>query len=151
MSARASLLAGLKATAMGALVGTSLPSVFFAVVAVGIASSEPAAAIGMAVLPFGVGWLVSGIGLVVLGWPLTTLLHRRGRESWRAYFLAGLLAGTFASFGAAWTVMGEFLEASLVIAGFGALTGGATGHFWWVYARKARARAYAPALVEVFE
>ncbi|MEE4206682.1 MAG: hypothetical protein V2I39_10330 [Erythrobacter sp.] len=150
MTTRASLLAGLKAVAMGTLVGMSLPTAFAAVVAAGLAADDPLAALFLVLFPFLAGLLAAALGLAVFGWPLTAWLHRMGRESWRAYVLPGAGGGALLVVAASYALVGEAL-AGVIPGVFGGLTGGATAHFWWVYARRKRAMVHAPSLEAIFE
>ncbi|QIQ85344.1 hypothetical protein [Erythrobacter sp.] len=151
MGTRASLLAGAKAAFLGALVGTSLPTLLMVVVLAGSVAADPGPVLIAMLLPFGTGFLAAAVGMVVLGWPLTAWLHRAGRESRRAYVVTGLTAGALPTGALAHVLFGEFLLMSAVIAAFGALTGGATAHFWWSGARKDRAMVHAPTLEAIFD
>jgi predicted membrane-bound mannosyltransferase len=104
------------------------------------------------VLPFGVGLIGAIIGMLVFGWPLTWWLKRSRLESNRAYVSAGLIGGCLSTLLISLVSFGMFfLEATLIFTAFGAFTGGATGHFWWRYARKHEVEAGTETLIEVFE
>lgn len=151
MDTRASLLAGAKAAFLGALVGTSLPALLMVVVLAGSVASDPGPVLLAMLLPFGTGLLAAILGLLVLGWPLTAWLHRTGQESWRAYVVPGVVIGALLVGVIAHSILGGYPAMSLVLAAFGALTGGATAHFWWVFARKRRAMVHAPSLEAIFD
>ncbi|MEQ8410155.1 MAG: hypothetical protein RIC51_04620 [Erythrobacter sp.] len=151
MDARASLLAGAKAAAMGALVGTGLPTLVAIAAATGTIGDDPGRALMVIVMPFGTGLLAAGTGLAVFGWPLTAWLHRTGRETRRAYVVPGVILGTLSVATVSHAFFGEFPAMSALLGVFGALTGGATAHFWWKFARRQRAMVHAPSLDAIFE
>jgi hypothetical protein len=147
------LIAGLKAAALGAGVGTSLPTLF--TLAVGgsmVAEGRVIEGVWMAVLPFVFGAAFALAGLIVIGTPLTWWLAGRREESAAAYLSAGLCTGAAIPVGLIWLVLGEgMIEVSLGLAVFGAATGGATGYFWWRLACKAKAQGDHAALAAIFE
>lgn len=150
MNVSASLLAGIKAVFFGAAIGTSLPTLLIFVILVRDLIRDPGETLLVMVMPLGLGMAISAVGLLVIGGPVTWWLSRRGEESWRAYFIAGLIGGVVPVFLVYWLLL-EVLLGALIIAAFGALTGGATAHFWWQFARKDAASNDAERLTEVFE
>ena len=148
-------MAGAKAAAMGSVVGTSLPSVFTLIVGIGVIGDSPSADAGWAVLliflPFLTGFFCSAVGLALVAVPMMLWLRGQGEESRRAYLSGGLIAGTLVSTAVCWWLFDGFFMAVLVVAAFGALTGGATGHFWWRYARREEVEGMTAGWAEVFE
>ncbi|QFT78748.1 hypothetical protein [Erythrobacter sp. THAF29] len=144
-------LAGLKAAAMGSLIGTSLLTAITLVVGVTALREGLGEALFIMLLPFLVGFGCALGGLVIVGLPLTLWLKRKAQESRSAYLSGGLIGGGVVTMVVTWAILGGDPYFGLFIAFFGALTGGATGHFWWRYARQEEVEHNLTPLVEVFE
>lgn len=130
----------LKSVAWGALAGGAPFALFIAAVMVMKGLAEGGIALYwialFALLPIAVALAYVLAAMLLIGLPLTWLLHRANRESRAAYILAGTIAGMliplvhFAGPGA-WPG-----PSSLILAFCGALGGGTTGHCWWNEARR---------------
>lgn len=153
MDIKASLLAAIKAAAMGSLIGTSVVTLAALVGGVAIAYDEPESAAMLIVAPFLAGFVAAAIGLIIVGLPMTAWLFYRREESRRAYLVGGLIAGLVPGLflGMVWGGFYFELAVSALVAVFGALTGGATGHFWWRYARRDIAESWRADDAEIFE
>lgn len=137
---------------MGSLIGTSLLTLIVFVVAASALKSGNLLEAGLLMLyPFLIGLVCALAGLVVFGLPLTLWLRRKERESRNAYLSGGLIGGAAIAFAIPWIMLGGEAVLALLVAFFGALTGGATGHFWWRYARQEEVEHNLSPLVEVFE
>ena len=134
---------------MGSLIGTSLPSLFTLVVGAMLLGEDFLGAVLVMAMPFLIG-LVAAAGLVLVGLPMTVWLKRRGEESRRAYVSGGLIGGGIVAFAVSWGLFGGSFFGAVFIAAFGAFTGGATGHFWWRYARREEAEQGLDEIAEVF-
>lgn len=145
------LLAGAKAAGMGALIGTSLPTLATFIFGIGILAQGAGAAILVMFLPFLVGLACAATGLAVVGLPVTLWLKRRGEESRSAYLSGGLIAGAIVSIAICWWLFDGELGGVLFFSVFGALTGGATGNYWWRFARKDEVEGGAQDWGKVFE
>ncbi len=142
--------AGVKAAGMGSLIGTSLPTLVTMAVGVSLLSDGIGGGLFFMFMPILIGFAAAGIGLVLVGLPMTFWLKKRGEESRRAYLSVGLIGGGLVAFGISALLFGEVWGATAFFAAFGALTGGATGHFWWRYARQAEVEADFNQIAEVF-
>lgn len=136
---------------MGSLIGTSLITAVTFVVAVMALRDGITEALFIMTLPFLIGLACAVGGLLLVGLPLTLWLNRTGQESRSAYLSGGLIGGGIFAFAATWALIGGDGFSSLFVAFFGALTGGATGHFWWRYAREEEVERGLAPLAEVFE
>ena len=145
------LLAGLKAAAMGSVIGTSVPSLIALVIGVAALGEDFFVAVLIIFLPFLIGLVCAATGLVVVGLPITAWLKRRGEESRGAYLSGGLIGGAVVTLACCLLIFGGVFSAAILLAVFGALTGGATGHYWWRFARKEEVEGGTADLVEVFE
>ncbi len=150
MDGAQTLLAGVKAAGMGSLIGTGLPTLITMAVGVSLLSDGIGGGLFFMFMPFLIGFAAAGIGLVLVGLPVTLWLKKRGKESRRAYLSGGLIGGGVVALGMSALLFGEIWGATAFFAAFGALTGGATGHFWWRYARQAEVEADFEQIAEVF-
>ena len=135
---------------MGSLIGTSLPSLFTLVVGAMLLGEDFLGAVLVMAMPFLIGLVAAAAGLVLVGLPMTVWLKRRGEESRRAYVSGGLIGGGIVAFAVSWGLFGGSFFGAVFIAAFGAFTGGATGHFWWRYARREEAEQGLDEIAEVF-
>lgn len=153
------LIAGAKAVFAGAAIGMALPTAFMAFIVFTEGGMDTGEALLLLLIPYGAGLVAAAIGLTGFGWPMTAWLSRRDQESWRAYFTGGIIAGSvpiflimligfggLVGFGGAVAIV-----PALIVSAFGALTGGAVGHFWWVFARRKAAVQNTQALKDMFE
>ncbi len=126
----ASIIAGLKAAALGSLFGTSIPTLVAFVVGVGTLREDFLGGLLVITLPFLIGFFCAGLGLIVFGLPLTGFLKARRMESQNNYRLGGLFAGLTPPLLFGLAVGGLWFSLAIVFA-FGAIT----GHYWWRFAR----------------
>ena len=102
------------------------------------------------VLPFAVGFLCALVGLALVALPMTLWLRKRGAESRQAYLTGGMVAGGAITLAfMLWLADGEPF-AAFFLGAFGAFTGGATGQFWWRYAREKEVHSGLDTITEVF-
>lgn len=135
---------------MGALIGTSLPSVITFIIGVQALGDDPAGAAMIMFMPFMIGLGCAVGGLILIGLPTTYWLKRRGEETRGAYLSTGLIGGGLITL----VIIGWFMNGgwgfALFFAIFGAATGGTTGHFWWRYAREQAVDDRLDEIAEVF-
>ena len=151
MNMGAKLVAGLKVAAMGSLIGTSIPTLFVLIIAVDLMSEDPAGAMLVMTMPFMIGFAAALAGIVVIALPLTLWLQRSRGESARAYLTGGMIGGAVSAFLVALVLFEGELSGGVFMAIFGALTGSATGHFWWRYMRRDAVENDPNLLTEVFD
>ncbi len=150
MERGASLIAGIKAAALGSLFGTGLLTLITFVAGISLMSEDVFAGLLVIFLPFLIGFGSAGLGLLVFGLPLTNVLRQRGKESRNAYVVGGVFAGLIPPLLFA-LVVGEFDFSLTIVFAFGALTGALTGHYWWRFARKPLVESDTTDLIAQFE
>ncbi|GEM_PF-1645202 len=152
MTRMASLIGGIKAVALGSLTGTSLMTLVTLFTGLGMITSGGESVFGgllVILLPFLIGAAGGAAGLVLVGLPLTWWLRRKRAESNRAYTLTGAVTGGGLPFLYTFVAL-QFGLAAFVVGFFGLLTGGATGHFWWRFARRPVVETGEEQMAEVF-
>ncbi len=101
-----------------------------------IADGEPRGLI-VALLPLGIAFAGTLIGMIGIGLPLTMLLRYLGRELLRIYSITGIVGGLLlplliiASLEGAFSSSGVSL--GIFLGPFGAMAGGVCGHIWGSY------------------
>ena len=129
-----SLIQFLRAVACGGLAGSGIFLIFSVPFGVGIVlKGEPIRGLLVAAFPFGIATAGTFAGMILVGLPVTFLLHRYHREFARGYRTLGGVAG-FALFMLISFIL-EGLKIETALAGavfslFGMLSGAAAGHVW---------------------
>lgn len=130
----------LKSVAWGALAGGAPFAFFIAAVMAMKGLAEGGVALYwialFAALPIVVALAYVLAAMLLIGLPLTWLLHRANRESRAAYILAGTIAGLLIPLVHFAGPRAWFGPSSLILAFCGALSGGTTGYCWWNEARR---------------
>ncbi len=143
-------IAGLKAAAMGSLIGTSIPSIIATGLGIALLAEGGVGSLFLVFLPFLVGLFGAIVGLLLCLLPLTIWLQKRQNENRRVYLTSGLIAGGVSTcLIMLWMTDGDPF-AILFFGAFGVFTGGATGHFWWRYARETEVDSGLDRIVETF-
>lgn len=135
---------------MGSLLGTSVPSLAAIVVGVGMIAGGEAFGFVLMLMPFGVGTMAAGAGILMIGLPTTAWLNRKRIESGPAYLWGGAIGGGLATLVVAYFLFDGFWSMAFIAAAFGALTGGTTGYFWWRFARRQLVETASERIEEVF-
>ncbi|GMN03073.1 hypothetical protein MTsPCn3_18040 [Erythrobacter sp. MTPC3] len=135
---------------MGSLIGTSVPSIVAIAVAIGSLNEGDPFGLALAIMPFAVGLVIAGAGLLLIGIPTTAWLKRRRAERGSTYFWGGFLSGGLVTFAITYALFDGLWQAALLVAAFGSVTGGATGFFWWRYARRQAVETASEQIAEVF-